>query len=197
MAPSSYAHAISQTPAAESREQLLSRAVPPSSLTRSGRPASIAPSIYSVLSDATTIAAPQNTYRGFPSREAYLAALNDFIESKMYMSTGHQTLKGFYGDETMDDVIRNRPDVEFGWQKRRREKKAAKARRMTVAVGMDSVSEEGQRVEDRGNAPMASLTPTGSNDEQMQRTETNSSQKGGKMRRLTRVFSGGRRATVS
>lgn len=79
------------------------QSVPQSQLrARPARPPSIAPSISSVLSDATTITAPAHVQRGFKSREAYLAALHEFAESKQYMPVGDHTLYGVYGGETMD-----------------------------------------------------------------------------------------------
>jgi len=114
----------------------------------------------------------------------------------MYLETGH-TLIGFYGKETMDDIITKLPDQEFRWQRRRKEKKEhAKARRMPGATRMDSVSEEVHTVPEGSDTRGTRSGTDEEVGEQVERTETNVSQKEGRMRRLSRVFSGGRRATV-
>ena len=51
-------------------------------------------------------AGPQ-PYRGFPSQEAYLQAMRDWVESKMYFESDVQ-LRGFYGTKDME-YYRNKP----------------------------------------------------------------------------------------
>ena len=168
--------------------------VPPSS--RSSRPASIAPSISSVLSDATTITAPVHEQRGFKSREAYLAALNDFAESKLYMPTGDHTLHGWYGTQTMDDY-KNRPGLRDGRKKRRSSQAEGndnvdKERRPTMAVVPEASDES-------ASVPTVRSTEDAENDA----PNAGSTEKQGRFRRLSRVFSGGsgsgsdKRATIS
>lgn len=167
---------------------------PPSS--RSSRPASIAPSISSVLSDATTITAPVHEQRGFKSREAYLAALNEFAESKLYMPTGDHTLHGWYGTKTMDDY-KKRPGLREGRKKRRTSQAGEnddvnKERRTTMAVVPEASDES------------AGLTRVGDMESAENNTSVvDSTEKRGRFRKLTRVFSGSsgsgtdRRATIS
>lgn len=152
--------------------------------TRPRRPASIAPSISSVLSDATTITAPIHEQRGFKSREAYLAALNEFAESKLYMPAGNHTLHGWYGGETMDDCKKR---LGVGEKKKTRSKGAKKThpvgseRRATMAVVPEASEESAE-----------TSTPV-----QIEGAEDNTQmadqpQTQGRLRRLSRVFSSGK-----
>ena len=49
---------------------------------------------------ATTTTQGPQPYRGFPSHEAYLAALRSWVEEKMYFESDYQ-LRGFYGTKPM------------------------------------------------------------------------------------------------
>ncbi|KAF2168149.1 hypothetical protein M409DRAFT_53459 [Zasmidium cellare ATCC 36951] len=81
------------------------------------------------LADPSTT---QHPYRGFPSEAAYLAAFNEWAESKKYVQ--HDTnLVGFYGETTMQEYAA-RPRQEFGLSKRWRERKAKKEARRASAV---------------------------------------------------------------
>ena len=87
----------------------------------------------SLCSDATTIS---NPYRGFASEADYLAALEEWAESKKYLETGTRLI-GFYGPKTME-YYASQPGVEIGLKKKwraRKERKAEKQneRRNTVA----------------------------------------------------------------
>ncbi|KAF2718524.1 hypothetical protein K431DRAFT_287550 [Polychaeton citri CBS 116435] len=86
----------------EDRRHLLSPSVP----------GSVAPSVLeSTRNDpcqqATSIAS--EPYKGFSSRAAYLAALQEWAESKKYLETGTQ-LKGWYGNDTMEEIVANAPE---------------------------------------------------------------------------------------
>lgn len=80
--------------------------------------------------------APQ-PYRGFPSEAHYLAALNEWAESKKYIQQTDTTLYGFYGETTMEEYA-SRPKMEgLGlrrkWKARKEAKQEGKgSRRNTV-----------------------------------------------------------------
>lgn len=64
-------------------------------------------------------------YRGFPSEAAYLAALQEWADSKKYVEPG-MGLVGFYGRVTSEEYAR-KPRVELGlsrkvrgWRRKRR-----------------------------------------------------------------------------
>lgn len=70
------------------------------------------------------------TYKGFPSKAHYLAALNAWAESKRYLEPSDSTIPGYYGQTTMEDYAQ-RPRIEFGissWKRQRKEKRDAKRR---------------------------------------------------------------------
>ncbi|TKA25562.1 hypothetical protein B0A50_05423 [Salinomyces thailandicus] len=52
-------------------------------------------------------------YKGFPSQQAYLTALQDWAESKKYIQVGDNGLTGFYGTTTMEQYA-SKPKVEIG-----------------------------------------------------------------------------------
>ncbi|EXJ91167.1 hypothetical protein A1O1_04276 [Capronia coronata CBS 617.96] len=60
------------------------------------------PSVFSAASIDTLVA--DQSYRGFPSRDAYLTALRDWAESKMYYE-GNEQLRGFYGTKTVENYL--------------------------------------------------------------------------------------------
>lgn len=156
---------------------------------RPTRPASIAPSISSVLSDATTINAPIHRQRGFKSRESYLAALEEFAESKLYMPAGDRTLHGWYGEETMNDRKRR---LGAGREKKktssdvRHPDAAVNGRRATIAVaqavteGTTDVTNSDQA--DRGE----DVSPSSKRAENQ-----------GRLRRFSRAFSGRKETRAS
>nr|OQO32416.1 hypothetical protein B0A51_00204 [Rachicladosporium sp. CCFEE 5018] len=71
---------------------------------------------------------PEQPYRGFPSRAAYLSALQAWAESKKYLeasSAAGKELKGFYGEVTMAEIA-GRPRVKLeglGLRKKWRERR--------------------------------------------------------------------------
>jgi len=73
-------------------------------------------------------------YRGFPSEEAYLAALRNWAMEKEGYIKFDTALVGWQGRKTMDDYV-NQPGMEFAWRTRMKERKAEKQRRATVAAG--------------------------------------------------------------
>lgn len=142
---------------------------------RPGRPASLAPSISSVLSDATTVAAPAHEQRGFGSREEYLAALHEFAESKLYMPAGEHTIYGWYGEKTMDDY-KNRPRLRDGRYRRKKNQ------------GKDSDDSTTERR--RNVAPIPEESATASVSQQEQRAEAETEKSRG-LTRLRRLFTVG------
>lgn len=89
------------------------------------------------MADPSSVPAP---YRGFPSEAQYLAALNQWAESKKYIETTDTALIGFYGATTMEEYA-SRPTQDLGIKKKWRARKEAKrakqedksgARRTTV-----------------------------------------------------------------
>lgn len=150
---------------------------------RPTRPASIAPSISSVLSDATTINAPVHRQRGFQTREAYLAALDDFAESKLYMPAGDRTLYGWYGGETMNDrKDRLRAEREKGRTLKhvhQQDTAAASRRRATIAVPQESAERSANATNSEQVGGGERNTPT-----------VEGAENGGRLRRFSRVLSG-------
>jgi hypothetical protein len=66
-------------------------------------------------------------YRGFPSREAYLEALEEWADSQRYYEP-ETSLRGFYGETTLESYA-SRPKHEFGitrWLRERKERTVAK-----------------------------------------------------------------------
>ncbi|KAK5556679.1 hypothetical protein LTR46_005191 [Exophiala xenobiotica] len=78
---------------------------PPRSTTTSR-----APSVFSAVSIDTLVGdsdlGTPPGYRGFPSRQAYLEALREWAEEKMYYRPTEQ-LHGFYGNKTVDEILNN------------------------------------------------------------------------------------------
>lgn len=167
----------------DSTTQLLSSQSPN---PHGGRPASIAPSISSVLSDASTTTSPNHVQRGFSSRAAYLAALHEFAESKSYMEGPH-TLKGFYGTKTMDHY-KQKPGLmdERRARKAKQHREQERQRRLTLTdVPEENISrEEVTRVASNGSQKAS------------EPGEAPKEAKEGRLRRLGKVLTG-RRATIS
>lgn len=145
-----------------------------------------APSISSVLSSSSTLIPEAHQQRGFKTREAYLAALEEFAEGHLYMTTGDHTLKGFYGDKTMDFYKAKSSPMED--RKRRREQER---RRTLPAILEDSVPVEDQDVvtESGQESPTFSESSAGT-------SEGETSPQGRRRSRFSKIFSGGRRGTV-
>jgi hypothetical protein len=96
---------------------------------QSSRPASVfsAQSIDTLVTD--------QSYRGFPSEQAYLNALKAWAESKMFFEAD-EVLTGFYGKNTVDDVLKNQGTS------RDAKKPSRKQRRATVAPQLATVAEQ-------------------------------------------------------
>jgi hypothetical protein len=89
-------------------------------------------------------------YRGFPSQEAYLAALLEFGREKQYFET-EQRLIGFYGTKTVEDRLR-----EGGGHrsKSKAARKAEKERRKSEQLSkMPAIDEDGGEVRENTAAP--------------------------------------------
>lgn len=157
--------------------------------SRPGRPASIAPSISSVMSDATTITAPIHEQRGFKSREAYLAALNEFAESKLYMPAGDHTLHGWYGEKTMDDY-KNRPGL--------RDDRKKKSKRAKSLAKLDHESQSTMNIIHEASEGPNQVTTSDQSRDTNDETVAERTEHQGRLRRLSRVLHVGkeRRATV-
>ncbi|KIY00902.1 uncharacterized protein Z520_03568 [Fonsecaea multimorphosa CBS 102226] len=136
----------------------------------SSRPASIfsAQSIDTLVTD--------QSYRGFPSEQAYLDALKEWAQSKMYYETGEQ-LEGFYGTKTLDDILEKHGAV------RGVKKSSRNQRRATVAPQLPTLAEHSGSASSlsRHNSAVASADVTNAPAE-------------GKGSKLKRVFA--RRKTV-
>ena len=74
-------------------------------------------------------------YKGFPSEEAYLAALRNWAVEKEFVKFD-TALVGWQGKKTLDDYA-NQPGMEFAWRTRMKERKAEKQRRATIAAAAD------------------------------------------------------------
>lgn len=71
------------------------------------------------------------SYKGFPTQEAYLAALHEWAETQKYLPVGDNGVTGFYGTKTLEEYARREPKVEvgfgsalrrkMGWRRRRKE----------------------------------------------------------------------------
>ncbi|KAI7114028.1 hypothetical protein KC343_g18223 [Hortaea werneckii] len=56
-----------------------------------------------------------NSYKGFPSQEAYLAALNEWAETQKYLPVGDNGVTGFYGEKTLEEYARKEEKGEIGF----------------------------------------------------------------------------------
>ncbi|KAI6871658.1 hypothetical protein KC338_g2520 [Hortaea werneckii] len=56
----------------------------------------------------------RKSYKGFPSQEAYLAALNEWAETQKYLPVGDNGVTGFYGEKTLEEYARKEPKGEMG-----------------------------------------------------------------------------------
>lgn len=98
------------------------------SQTQPSRPSSV----FSAQSIDTVVA--DRRYKGFPSEQAYLEALKEWAQSKMFYEADDQ-LNGFYGKKTVDDILNNQGSVR-GVKKLKRDQ-----RRATVAPQLEAVAE--------------------------------------------------------
>jgi hypothetical protein len=89
-------------------------------------------SVFSAQSIDTVVA--DQSYRGFPSEQAYLDALKVWAQSKMFYEADEQ-LSGFYGKSTVDDIL-GKQGTTRGMTKSTRDQ-----RRATVAPQLDTVAE--------------------------------------------------------
>lgn len=130
--------------------------------------------------------------RGFKSREAYLAALQQFADRHEYMQAGEQTLTGFYGEKTMDFYKTKTSPLED--RRRRREREAReKERRQTLP----SIVEDSTSLNGRGDALVESgQSSQHFNESGVSTSEGEATQKDSRRSRFGMVF-GGRRRTVA
>ena len=145
-----------------------------------------------MLSDATTITAPQHIQRGFKSREQYLAALNEFAESKSYMEVHDHTVIGWYGSKTAEDY-KQRLGLREERRMRKENERRVEDRERRRTLGAVEEVDDGA-----GGASPDNVGEERSND--LSRVETKKSQKSqkeGRMKRLSRVLMGARRATLA
>lgn len=151
---------------------------------RTSRTASIAPSMDSVFSDTSTVVPPNHVQRGFKTREAYLAALQEFADEHSHMSPGEYTIKGVYGTTTIADYQKRK---SLGEERRERKAKAERERQRQATRDLESLPETSHRsgqlnVQHRtGETLVQNLEPRA---------------KESRMRRLSRVLTGGQRAAV-
>ncbi|QDS70838.1 hypothetical protein FKW77_005140 [Venturia effusa] len=94
-------------------------------------------SVVYIRSSQDTLRASQDTfrassalpYRGFPSKAAYLQALRQFADSKMYFETDSQ-LVGFYGTKTTEEIL----EEEGGWRSKTKAQRQAEKDRKKGGV---------------------------------------------------------------
>ena len=184
-----------------STTHLLSAQFSMASTTRGSRNSSYATSITSVISGTSSITLnPLNHHqRGFRSREDYLAALREFEESKSYMDTGEFKVSGIYGKETMEEA-RDRLGPSLREERRIRKKAEALEReRINRRQTLSSVPEAGARgqesIEPQTSRPCEAQTSSLNNDTPDPCGTREEPPKVGRMRRISRVFSAGRRAS--
>ncbi|KIW95697.1 uncharacterized protein Z519_04282 [Cladophialophora bantiana CBS 173.52] len=130
---------------------------------QSSRPASI----FSAQSIDTLVA--DQSYRGFPSEQAYLDALKEWAQSKMYYESDEQ-LQGFYGTKTLDDIL-TRQGTPRSAKKNTRDQ-----RRATVAPQLATVTEH--------NGSAAALSRENSVAAATNPTHTQTEGKGSKLKRV-------------
>ncbi|RMY84573.1 hypothetical protein D0862_11377 [Hortaea werneckii] len=53
-------------------------------------------------------------YKGFPTQEAYLAALHEWAQTQKYLPVGENGVAGFYGTTTLEEYARKEPKVTMG-----------------------------------------------------------------------------------
>ncbi|KAF2478736.1 hypothetical protein BDY17DRAFT_305756 [Neohortaea acidophila] len=90
----------------------------------------------------TTKTSTSQPYRGFPSEEAYLAALRAWADGQKFTSFD-TSLIGFYGERTAEEIA-SQPRPEFGLRKKwraRRERKNSEAQAQGVGVGQTTVEQ--------------------------------------------------------
>ena len=178
---------MTATRSRDSMEHLLTSRASATSAARASSAYNYTPSIDSRLASDETLPVhnSQNgssTYRGFPSREAYLEALEEFAEGKSYADAHDHTLTGFYGTKTMDHYKKKpKPTGD----RAARKELARLAKRATVADGMPEGVPEEEGV---------TRTATAGSSKTVQKADVGP--KESRTRRLSRVFTG-RRATVT
>ena len=82
--------------------------------SRNTRFSSRPPSVFSAASIDTLVA--DQSYRGYPSKDAYLQAMREWVDSKKYYENDIQ-LQGFYGTKT-SEVYKSRPGLRSTRPKR-------------------------------------------------------------------------------
>ena len=120
---------------------------------------------------------PEGTYRGFPTHEAYLAALQEWVDSKLYFETDKQ-LRGWYGTKTKEEYLSKTSVWEERRARKQEEKRESERQRRATLARLGAVVEEERGIEegDVGEEGRGAVKA------------------GKKESRLRRVF--GRRATV-
>jgi hypothetical protein len=94
----------------------------------------------------------ETPYRGFPFKEAPLAALLNFAKEKQYFESDHQLI-GFYGTKTVEDYLKEPGGFR---SKSKSERKAEKERRKSdLRANLPDV------VEDEGEVGEDVVRPTG------------------------------------
>ena len=161
----------------------------PTTNTRSSRPASIVPSISSSLSDATTVTAPTHLQRGFKSQESYLAALNEFADSQLYMQPNEYTLHGWYGTKTTEDYKQQLSLKEERKKQKKEGVKAEEARRRKTLGELPKA--------DDGLRRIRTECCGGTEVNELSAVESTKSEKEGRLRRLSRVLTGDRRTSFA
>jgi hypothetical protein len=108
----------------------------------------------SIASFSTTSTQVEHSYRGFPSRAEYMAALSSWADTKLYLEPsepGAKALKGFFGETTLQELAaRPAPVVEgLGLRRKWRARKQSRVEERERKNVMLKEEEERLRLERR------------------------------------------------
>lgn len=108
--------------------------------TRRATISSISPDANSIDSIASGPPPGPKPFRGFPSEEAYLKALKDWVEEKSFIHLD-TSLQGWYGTKTQEYYL-NQPDGGSGLRTMLREKREAKKQRRATVANINETPNE-------------------------------------------------------
>jgi hypothetical protein len=102
-------------------------------------------SVYSEATIDTLVAGPteRQGYRGFESREAYLAALRDWVDNQQYYESNVQ-LEGWYGTKTKQEYLDEPSIFELRRERKKAEKEAKDEQRRQTVSRLGPVAENSE-----------------------------------------------------
>lgn len=94
-----------------------------------------------------------SSYKGFPSRAAYLDALQSFAHEKRFF-TAEQQLRGFYGTKTSEDYLREAEEAKHA---RKKEKTRSNSELPSLNVIQETEDEGTPKADSGRRASLANL----------------------------------------